>query len=159
MAMKRLVSEYKQHQKDPNYFYSVCPDEDNFLKWNFIMVGPPDSLYEHGMFGGYIDFPKTYPIKPPQVTFNTNIFHPNVYVDGKVCITILHEGVDQFGYESSMERWNPSHGVESIMISINSMLGDPNYESPANPTIAKMARENKEELEKKIFDLVLKSQS
>ena len=67
MAMKRLVSEYKQHQKDPNYFYSVCPDENNFMKWNFTMIGPPESLYEYGMFSGFIVFPKTYPIKPPTV--------------------------------------------------------------------------------------------
>jgi ubiquitin-conjugating enzyme E2 G1 len=159
MAMKRLVSEYKQHQKDPNYFYSVCPDENNFMKWNFTMIGPPESLYEYGMFSGFIVFPKTYPIKPPTVTFDKDIWHPNVYTNGKVCISILHEGVDQYGYESSMERWNPSHGVESIMISINSMLADPNYESPANISVSKMARENKEKLENKIFDLVLKSQS
>jgi len=159
MAMKRLVSEYKQHQKDPNYFYSVCPDENNFMKWKFTMIGPPESLYEYGMFSGFIVFPKTYPIKPPKVTFDKDIWHPNVYTNGKVCISILHEGVDQYGYESSMERWNPSHGVESIMISINSMLADPNYESPANISVSKMARENKEKLENKIFDLVLKSQS
>jgi ubiquitin-conjugating enzyme E2 G1 len=52
---------------------------------------------------------------------------------GDVCISILHEpGDDQFGYESASERWLPVHTVESILLSVMSMLSDPNIESPAN---------------------------
>lgn len=53
--------------------------------------------------------------------------------DGKVCISILHEpGEDKFGYEKSSERWRPIHTVETILLSVISMLADPNDESPAN---------------------------
>jgi ubiquitin-protein ligase len=158
MAMKRLVSEYKQIQKDPNYFYSLQPDETDFLKWNFIMIGPPDSLYEFGVFKGEINFTKNYPIEAPEVKFTTPILHPNLYSDGRVCISILHEGVDQTGYESSMERWNPSHGVDSIMMSINSIFAEPNFESPANIEVSIMHKNTPEKLRMKIYDLVLKSQ-
>jgi ubiquitin-conjugating enzyme E2 G1 len=53
--------------------------------------------------------------------------------DGDVCISILHPpGEDKFGYEKASERWLPIHTVETIMVSVISMLSDPNDESPAN---------------------------
>lgn len=57
-----------------------------------------------------------------------------VYEDGKVCISILHPpGEDQFNQqESAIERWRPILGVESIVVSVISMLSDPNDDSPAN---------------------------
>ena len=52
---------------------------------------------------------------------------------GEVCISILHEpGEDKWGYEKPEERWLPVHTVETILISVISMLADPNDESPAN---------------------------
>ena len=56
-----------------------------------------------------------------------------VHKDGEVCISILHEpGEDKFGYERASERWLPIHTVESILMSVISMISDPNDESPAN---------------------------
>lgn len=53
--------------------------------------------------------------------------------NGDVCISILHEpGEDKYGYEKPEERWLPIHTVETIMISVISMLADPNGDSPAN---------------------------
>ena len=58
---------------------------------------------------------------------------PTVDVNGNVCISILHEpGEDKWGYERAEERWLPVHTVETILISVISMLADPNDESPAN---------------------------
>jgi ubiquitin-protein ligase len=65
--------------------------------------------------------------------FVTEIWHPNIDKNGDVCISILHEpGDDKFGYEKASERWLPVHTVETILISVISMLADPNDESPAN---------------------------
>lgn len=67
----------------------------------------------------------------PQPT--QHYFHPTVDQDGNVCISILHEpGEDKWGYERAEERWLPVHTVETILISVISMLADPNDESPAN---------------------------
>lgn len=53
--------------------------------------------------------------------------------DGVVCISILHEpGDDKYGYETASERWLPVHTVETILVSVISMISDPNDESPAN---------------------------
>ena len=76
--------------------------------------------------------------------FTSKLFHPNIYKDGKVCISILHApGEDEFGYERSDERWSPVQSVEKILISVMSMLAEPNYESPANVDAAKMWREDR----------------
>jgi ubiquitin-conjugating enzyme E2 G1 len=68
------------------------------------------------------------------MTFKSKMWHPNIYPDGKVCISILHPpGVDSMNtQEKAEERWRPILGVEAILISVISMLNDPNCESPAN---------------------------
>lgn len=61
------------------------------------------------------------------------LFYFVVDKNGDVCISILHEpGEDKYGYEKPEERWLPIHTVETIMISVISMLADPNGDSPAN---------------------------
>ena len=142
MAIKRLQLEYNQILKDPNYFYSVEPDKKNFLKWNILLICPYDTIFEGATLKCYIEFPKEYPIKPPVFRFIDNLFHPNIYPDGKVCISILHEGVDVYGYEDINERWNPSHSVNSIIMSIITILANPNFESPANVDASKLWKEN-----------------
>ena len=159
MAIIRLSSELKQLNKDPNYFYSATPSEDNFLLWNFVMIGPPETYYEGGMFKGIIEFPREYPNKPPKLKFTSNLYHPNVYKDGNVCISILHEGVDEYNYENPGERWNPGHSVNSILLSVLSMLGYPNFESPANIDASVEWRNKNEDFKKKIYKLVSESQN
>jgi len=95
-------------------------------------------------------FPAEYPNRPPKMKFISEIWHPNVHKDGEVCISILHEpGEDKYGYERASERWLPVHTVESIMMSVISMLADPNDESPANVDAAKEWREEYETTFKK----------
>ena len=92
-----------------------------------------ESNSEGGFFKCHLNFPKEYPHRPPKMKFLTDIWHPNIDKNGNVCISILHEpGDDRFGYEKAAERWLPVHTVETILISVISMLADPNFESPAN---------------------------
>lgn len=53
-------------------------------------MGPPDTLYEGGFFTAHMTFPQDYPHQPPKMRFTTEVFHPNVYPTGDVCISILH---------------------------------------------------------------------
>lgn len=158
MAVRRLMSELKEINKDPNYFFSVLPNEDNFMEWSFIMIGPPDTFYEGGIFEGVLNFPKEYPNNPPKLKFITNIYHPNIYQNGNVCISILHEGIDEYEYESVNERWNPSQSVNTILLSILSILGCPNFDSPANIDASLEWKKSKDTYKKKIFKLVYETQ-
>ena len=158
MALKRLQFELKEINKDPNYFYSVEPEKNNIYKWGIIMIGTPDTIFEGMIIKANIEFTKDYPNKAPIFYFTSPMFHPNIYSDGKMCISILHEGVDEFGYESISERWSPSQSVNSILISILSILGDPNFESPANVDACKLWKENFNEYKKIIYRMVASSQ-
>lgn len=76
-----------------------------------------------------------------------------VYPSGLVCISILHPpGDDPNHYEHASERWSPIQSVEKILISVMSMLAEPNDESPANVEAAKMWRERRDEYEKTVRD-------
>lgn len=129
-ALKRLMRELKS-LKDYTEF-SCAPSDDNIMKWDVIIYGPMETAYEGGIFRAEMIFSDKYPNKAPSFRFTSVITHPNIYKDGRVCISILHEGVDEFGYESISERWNPQQGISSILLSIISILGEPNFESPAN---------------------------
>jgi ubiquitin-conjugating enzyme E2 G1 len=157
MAIKRLQSELKQYLNDPNIYYSISPSEKNFLKWNILLFGPLDTVFENGIFNCTLEFPKQYPNKPPEFKFNDIIFHPNIFEDGKVCMSILHEGLDEFGYEQINERWNPSHSVNSILMSLLSILSEPNFDSPANVNASKLWKENFNEYKKIIYKIIAKS--
>jgi ubiquitin-conjugating enzyme E2 G1 len=121
-------------QKTPVEGFSAgLIDDSDFYKWEVLIMGPPDTLYEGGFFKAHLNFPKEYPQRPPKMKFISEMWHPNIDVNGDVCISILHEpGEDKWGYERPEERWLPIHTVETIIMSVISMLADPNDESPAN---------------------------
>jgi ubiquitin-conjugating enzyme E2 G1 len=154
-----LRKQLKELQKNPVEGFSAGLEDDNIFKWQVVIVGPPDTLYEGGFFNCTLEFPPEYPELPPVMRFQTEIWHPNVYPDGKVCISILHPpGDDEWGYERASERWLPIHTVETILISVISMLSDPNDESPANLEAAKQWREDKAGFKRKVQRCVRKSQ-
>lgn len=157
MALNRLQAEYKQILNDPNYLYSIEPSKKNFYIWNVLLLGPPDSIFEGGIFKCIIKFPKEYPNRPPEFKFIDILPHPNIYANGDVCISILHEGNDIWGYEDISERWNPSHSVNSILMSIISILANPNFESPANIDISIMWRNQWDAYKQIIYKLIAKS--
>ena len=146
----RLMNELKRIKTEPIDNVTFEVDENNILDWKFTLFGPHESPYEGGVYHGVIKFPATYPHKPPIVIFTSKLFHPNVYVDGKLCISILHEGNDTTGYEHEVERWRPIQNIRTIFLSIISLLNEPNPDSAANVDAAKMLRDNKKEYCKRI---------
>uniref|UniRef100_A0A669PMJ0 Ubiquitin-conjugating enzyme E2 G2 n=1 Tax=Phasianus colchicus TaxID=9054 RepID=A0A669PMJ0_PHACC len=117
-----------------------------------------DTCFEYGVFPAILSFPLDYPLSPPKMRFTCEMFHPNIYPDGRVCISILHApGDDPMGYESSAERWSPVQSVEKILLSVVSMLAEPNDESGANVDASKMWREDREQFNKIAKQIVQKS--
>jgi ubiquitin-conjugating enzyme E2 G1 len=152
-ALKRLQIEYKKYLTEPNEYYSI-EEPINFLEWNIILFGPINTIYENGLFNCTLIFTNNYPTKPPIFKFNTPIPHPNIYSDGKVCMSILNEGVDQYAYEDINERWTPAHSVNSILLSFLIILVNPNIESPANIDNSKLYRDNYDDYKKKIYKII-----
>ncbi|KAI8352362.1 ubiquitin-conjugating enzyme/RWD-like protein, partial [Mortierella sp. GBAus27b] len=123
--------------------FSAGPADDDLYKWDIMIIGPEETPYEGGLFEATMAFPQDYPLSPPELRFKTYMHHPNIYPDGKVCISILHPpGDDIYGYEQACERWLPIYTVETIIVNVVSMLSSPNDESPANVDVAIEWRQN-----------------
>ena len=107
-----------------------------------------------------MSFPTDYPNKPPSVKFVSDMWHPNIYEDGTVCISILHPpGDDAMNeLETAEERWRPILGVEQIILSVISLFADPNADSPANVDAAVEFRESPDDFKRKVRRCVRKSQ-
>ncbi|PVD20260.1 hypothetical protein C0Q70_20757 [Pomacea canaliculata] len=145
-AVKALQLELKKIQAEPVEGFQVkLINDDNIFEWEVAIFGPPGTLYEGGYFKAHMKFPADYPYSPPSVRFITKMWHPNVYENGEVCISILHPPVDdpQSG-ELPSERWNPTQTVRTILLSIISLLNEPNTFSPANVDASVMFRKWKD---------------
>eukprot|EP00826_Nyctotherus_ovalis_P004100 TRINITY_DN1084_c0_g2_i3.p1 TRINITY_DN1084_c0_g2~~TRINITY_DN1084_c0_g2_i3.p1 ORF type:complete len:169 (+),score=53.80 TRINITY_DN1084_c0_g2_i3:53-559(+) len=156
----RLANELKALQQGTDQGFSVgLRSESNIYVWDICFEGPSGSLYQGGFYKAELVFPSTYPNEPPVMRFLTEMWHPNIYPDGKVCISILHSpGTDPLNpQELAEERWRPILGVEAITVSVISMLGDPNLSSPANVDAAKQYKEHYEDYKKKVKRLAMKS--
>ncbi|KAG8813758.1 Ubiquitin-conjugating enzyme E2 7 [Serendipita sp. 401] len=147
VAQKRLMTEYKQlvagGSPEGMMFTAGPVSEEDMFAWEALIEGPKDTPFEGGVFLAKLAFPSDYPLSPFKMRFEPPLFHPNVYADGNVCISILHTGEDRTGYELASERWSPVQSVEKVILSVISMLAEPNLESGANIDCCKLYRENK----------------
>ncbi len=158
MALRRLQQEYKQYKDDPSSFYTIELDKTNPYIWYILIFGPTDTIFEGGIFKCQIIFTSEYPNKAPEFKFITKLQHPNIYHNGKICISILHDGIIQFGEDEDIsERWTPIQCVNSIIMSIISLLISPNLNSPANVDISKLWRDNFDSYKNMIYKMIAKN--
>ncbi|MCD9559187.1 Ubiquitin-conjugating enzyme E2 2 [Datura stramonium] len=136
-ARKRLMRDFKRLQQDPPAGISGAPYDNNIMLWNAVIFGPDDTPWDGGTFKLTLQFSEDYPNKPPTVRFVSRMFHPNIYADGSICLDILQN------------QWSPIYDVAAILTSIQSLLCDPNPNSPANSEAARMFSENKREYNRK----------
>ena len=155
---KIIYNHFKLFKEDPIDGVDIVMNEENIQEWNITMIGPPDTFYEGGFFRLKMIFPNNFPMGPPKLKFITPMYHPNVYPNGDVCISILHPpGDDKWGYEKAEERWRPVHTINSILLSVISLFSSPNDESPANIDAGKDWRENRDKFRKKVNQCIEKS--
>jgi ubiquitin-conjugating enzyme E2 D len=146
MAYKaRIQKDYQNIIKDPIQNCTVTLVNDSLNEWNVEMDGPDDELYRDVRLKLNIRFSDQYPFKPPNVKFLTNIYHPNVGSDGGICISILKS------------EWSPGLSVSKIMISICSLLTDPNENDPYNSDAATVYKKDREQYKRNVRDRLLSS--
>jgi ubiquitin-conjugating enzyme E2 D/E len=126
MALKRIQKELKDLTADPPTNCSAGPLGNDMFTWQAKIVGPPDSPYEGGSFLLNVSFPADYPFKPPKVHFTTRIYHCNVNSNGAICLDILKD------------QWSPALTISKVLLSISSLLTDPNPNDPLVPEIAQV---------------------
>lgn len=132
MAMKRIKKELADISKDPPSNCTAGPHNDDMFFWDATLFGPRDSPYEGGVFFLRIQFPEDYPFKPPRVGFVTRVYHVNVNDKGGICLDILKD------------QWSPALTISKVLLSICSLLTDPNPDDPLVPEIAKKFKNDRE---------------
>lgn len=112
---------------------SAFPDGENLFRWIGTVTGPIDTVYMGHKYRLQLEFPNSYPYTAPTVKFLTPCFHPNVdNASGYICLDILKD------------KWSALYDVRTILLSIQSLLGEPNNESPLNFSASKLWANQKE---------------
>ena len=132
MSSKRITKELSEIIKDPPTSCSAGPiDTEDIYKWEATIMGPAATPYEGGIFILSIDFPTNYPFKPPKVRFVTKIYHPNINSSGGICLDILKDN------------WSPALTISKVLLSICSLLDEPNPDDPLVVDIAEKYLKNR----------------
>jgi ubiquitin-conjugating enzyme E2 Z len=113
---KRIIRDVKSMRKNPltdsGIYYKH--DDENIMKGYAMIIGPSDTVYRGGYYLFEFNYPPDYPASPPGVSFKTNHdnirFHPNLYVNGKVCISLLNTWTG--------EQWTSCQTISTILLTL-----------------------------------------
>jgi ubiquitin-conjugating enzyme E2 Z len=121
-TLRRVISDIKEIKKNPldenGIFYKH--DETNILRGYALIIPTTESPYQYGNYLFIIDFPTNYPFVPPKVTFMTNNgttrFHPNLYRNGKVCLSLLNTWKG--------DQWTSCNTLTSVLVNILTLFNE-----------------------------------
>ena len=130
MTTRRLNKELKDITQDPPSNCSAGIINNDIFHWKATIMGPEDTPYHNGVFYLEIWFPSDFPFKPPKVNFITKIYHPNIDSSGNICLDILKDA------------WSPALSISKVLLSICSLLAEPNPDDPLVNDIANIYRNN-----------------
>ena len=133
LAKNRLTKELRDITKDPpeNCSAGLSPIGDIY-HWVATLLGPLDSPYSGGVFKLTFDFPMEYPFSPPTVKFLTKVYHPNINESGSICLDVLKS------------KWSPALTVGKVLLSISSLLTDPEPDDPLSGDVARVYKKSKD---------------
>lgn len=141
----RILSDLKDiEQNPPSHVSAGVIDENDIYIWEATIMGPSKSPYTGGIFKMSIVFPLNYPFNPPKIKFLTKIYHPNIDLYGNICLDILNT------------HWSPAMSISNVLLSITSLLDDPNASDPLNKDAADLYLSNRDEYNKKARLMTLK---
>ncbi|XP_057565256.1 ubiquitin-conjugating enzyme E2 D3-like [Hippopotamus amphibius kiboko] len=124
MALKQIKKELSDLAHFPPAQFSAGLVEDDMFHWQATIMEPNDSPHQSSVFFLTIHFPTDFLFKPPKVSFTTRIYHPNINTNGIICLDILRS------------QWSPALSISKVLLSICSVLCDPNPDKPLEPEIA-----------------------
>lgn len=133
VLIKRLQQEIIELENNPVTNCSAGPNENDITHWKATIFGPVETPYNGGIFSLDVKFPTNYPFKPPKISFITPIYHCNINNHGAICLDILKDS-----------GWSPALTISKVLLSICSLLADPNPKDPLVHEIAYLFLNNKE---------------
>lgn len=141
IIVKRLNNEIKKNSKKLPYGIEVYPDENDIFVWKATITGGKDTYYEGLKFDLIINIIDSYPKNPPIVKFITSVYHPNIDIKtGGICLTTLGSG------------WSPALTIVKLLVSIQSLLAEPNSDHGLNPGACSLYLKDKDKFKKTVLD-------
>ena len=132
MALGRINKEFEDLTTDPLINVTAGPTGEDLFHWSATISGPENTPYHGGLFFLDIQFPVDYPFKPPKVKFVTKIYHCNINSNGGICLDILKD------------QWSPALTLSKVLLSICSLLDEPNPDDPLVPDAADLYQNDRE---------------
>ncbi|XP_052759238.1 ubiquitin-conjugating enzyme E2 T-like [Galleria mellonella] len=134
----RLAQEMKNFETNSPWGITCVPKtEDNLDVLKVTLLGPKGSPYENGKFQLIITIPDNYPFEPPLLKFDTPIYHPNIDKGGRICMDMLKM--------PPKGAWLPTITLETLLISLQTLLVNPNPDDPLMLDIANIYKFNIEQ--------------
>ena len=113
----------------PSYCTVTWPDPKNILELQ-VEINPPEGLWKGGKYIFKVAVPKGYPHNAPVATLLTPIYHPNIDLQGKVCLNILRAD------------WKPILDLNAVILGLNFLFIEPNPNDPLNHEAAELQRDD-----------------
>lgn len=124
IARSVVQRELKKYQKDDSLKFSIHTKENDLTHLSVTLTPPENTPYEDGIFFLSVTIPSRYPSLPPNIEFETKIYHPNITKDGKICLGELRD------------EWKPTFTLENAIDFVYYMLQNPDWEDPLVTSIA-----------------------
>lgn len=121
----------------PKSIKLTFPNTADFFNFDLQIV-PQDGYYKNGKFKFKIEIGQNFPIEPPKIKCLNKIYHPNIDLDGNICLNILRED------------WSPVLSLNSVLIGLNFLFLEPNPNDPLNKEAANMLVKDKNQFERNI---------
>jgi ubiquitin-conjugating enzyme E2 D len=150
---RRLIKEYQdcvsyieeaKNDAKNECIKSIKQINNSIYHWEVVIVGPMDSPFKDGNFLLDVNFPKEFPFKPPTIVFKSRVYHPNINQTGAICLDILKDA------------WSPALTVQKVLLSISSLLADPNPNDPLDTDAANLFKNNRTSYNNKVQEYVKK---
>lgn len=143
--IKRLQHELNEMNVSPPENCSAGPVDDSRMDhWSATIMGPKGTPFDGGIFNLDIKFPTNYPFRPPTIKFSTRVYHPNINKNGDICLDILKD------------QWSPALSISKVLLSICSLLCDPNPNDPLDTEAARIYKDNRLKYDQIARDLTIK---
>ncbi|KAH8236019.1 hypothetical protein KR038_000082, partial [Drosophila bunnanda] len=138
-AAQRIKREIVKFMNDPPEGCYISYRDVDIFNWTAAIDGPDDTPYQGGVFYLKLTFGKDYPFIPPAVVFLTPVYHCNIALQGEICVDILDS------------LWSPAITVATLLVSIRSLMANPDADNPLVPEHAALYKKNREEYEARAF--------
>ncbi|KAL1839701.1 hypothetical protein VTJ49DRAFT_1238 [Mycothermus thermophilus] len=134
---KKVTAAQLRVQKDlselslGNTMSTEFPDPDDILSF-ILYIEPDEGMYKGGRFSFTFNIPTSFPHEPPKVQCREKIYHPNIDLEGKVCLNILRED------------WKPVLNLNAVIVGLQFLFLEPNASDPLNKEAAEDLRNTRE---------------